>query len=148
MDKKFNFLQKVKNNRDAHLVTTKIRKTAPTKTGNSFQISFFFYQRKKYCISRQLHLNDCFSPPEKLDEKKKLGIGSDIYSLASTLYVLVTGELPLASNLRNIQKIQTPKQLNPSLSDRFNDAILAGMNLELKQRPQYLKDWLDLFDIA
>ena len=82
-----------------------------------------------------------------MQPNQKLGIASDIYSLAAILYVLVTGQLPISANLRSKQNVPlpAPKQLNPMLSDRFNDAILEGLELNLKQRPQYLKDWLDLF---
>ena len=92
-------------------------------------------------------INDCFIPPEILHTEQKLGIASDIYSLASILYVLVTGQLPVSANLRSNQNLPlpSPKELNPTLSDRFNNAILKGMELNLKQRPQYIKDWLNLF---
>ena len=89
--------------------------------------------------------NDCFTPPEKLQDNSKLSIGSDIYSLAATFYVLVTGQLPFSANLRNYQDLPTPKQLNSSLSDRLSEGIMQGMELNPKQRPQHLKDWLDLF---
>ncbi len=93
------------------------------------------------------NINDCFLPPEKFNEKKKLGIGSDVYSIAATAYTLATGQLPTSAYLRVKQQLPLipPQQLNPSLSDRFNQAIIKGMDLDLKQRPQYLKDWLDLF---
>ena len=92
-------------------------------------------------------INDCFIPPETLHTEQKLGIASDIYSLASILYVLVTGQLPVSANLRSNQNLPlpSPKELNPTLSDRFNNAILKGMELNFKQRPQYIKDWLNLF---
>ncbi|GAB4320526.1 bifunctional serine/threonine-protein kinase/formylglycine-generating enzyme family protein [Cyanobacterium aponinum AL20118] len=92
--------------------------------------------------------NDCFSPPEKIKDSGKLGVYSDIYSLAAILYVLTTAQLPLNANLRSFQDLVPPIQYNNQMSDRFSDAILKGMALDIKQRPQCLKDWLDLFKQA
>lgn len=92
--------------------------------------------------------NDCFSPPEKTKDSGKLGVYSDIYSLAAILYVLTTAQLPLNANLRSFQDLVPPIQYNNQMSDRFSDAILKGMALDIKQRPQCLKDWLDLFKQA
>jgi len=89
--------------------------------------------------------NDCFSPPEKMKEDARLGVYSDIYSLAAILYVLTTAQLPLTPNLRSFQDLIPPVQYNPEMGDHFSDAILKGMILDPKERPQCLKDWLDLF---
>lgn len=89
--------------------------------------------------------HDCFSPPEKMKENAKLAICSDIYSLAAILYVLTTAQLPLTPNLRSFQELIPPLQYSPEMGDRFSEAIVRGMALEMKQRPQNLKDWLDLF---
>ena len=93
------------------------------------------------------NLNDSFISPEKLQNNSQFNLGSDIYSLAATLYNLATGKKPVSANLRLSQNapLATPKQVNPRLSQVFSDAIMKGMELELKQRPHYLKDWLDLF---
>lgn len=104
-------------------------------------IKLFVLAQKK----NQAPINDAFTPPEKAFQEEKLGPYSDIYSLASTLYVLVTGQLPSSVNMRAYQPLIPPKQLNPELCDRTNDAIMAGMAIDIKQRPQYLKDWLDMF---
>lgn len=86
--------------------------------------------------------------PEKTKDSGKLGVYSDIYSLAAILYVLTTAQLPLNANLRSFQDLVPPIQYNNQMSDRFSDAILKGMALDIKQRPQCLKDWLDLFKQA
>ncbi|MCS7147715.1 MAG: bifunctional serine/threonine-protein kinase/formylglycine-generating enzyme family protein [Geminocystis sp.] len=101
---------------------------------------FVFAQRRKTYQGL-----DCFSPPERWQENGKLGVYSDVYSLAATLYVLVTAQLPTSANLRNLQPLIPPKHYNPNLSDTFNDAILKGMAMDVKQRPHCLRDWLELF---
>ena len=105
---------------------------------------------KLFALANRKHvhnLNDCFIPPEKLSNNPQLSISSDIYSLAATLYTLATGKIPLSANLRTYHNtpLPTPKEINPRLSQVFSDAIIKGMELELKQRPHHLKNWLDLF---
>ncbi|WP_373478520.1 bifunctional serine/threonine-protein kinase/formylglycine-generating enzyme family protein [Geminocystis sp.] len=89
---------------------------------------------------------DCFSPPEQQSiENSNIKPCTDIYSLAATLYVLVTAQLPTPAKFREYKDLISPQQFNPDISDRFNEAIIKGMELNQKQRPQYLRDWLQLF---
>jgi hypothetical protein len=39
-----------------------------------------------------------------------------------------------------------PKQINPRISDRLNQAILEGMALEAKDRPQSMQAWLAMLE--
>lgn len=87
---------------------------------------------------------DYFSPPEKYEKSVKIAPYFDIYSLAATLYVLVTAQLPHPSKLRKYQDLIPPQKLNPDLSDCLNQAIIKGMALNPAQRPQYLRDWFQL----
>ncbi len=89
-------------------------------------------------------MQDYFSPPEKYNKSTRKGTYSDVYSLAATLYVLVTAELPTPAKVRQYQALIPPKQLNPELSDVTNHAILRGMALNPAQRPHFLKDWFEL----
>ena len=72
-----------------------------------------------------------FSPPELYSKGTKPTQASDIYSLAATLYVLLTGKIPVDAIKRKIENIylQEPKEINPQISDRINQAILTGMKL-------------------
>ncbi|MBD2458674.1 serine/threonine protein kinase [Nostoc sp. FACHB-87] len=68
----------------------------------------------------------------------------DIYCLAATLYYAMTGQPPttaLARKLDNASLIP-PKQYNRAISERLNQAILTGMALESKDRPQSMQAWL------
>ncbi|MDJ0897521.1 MAG: serine/threonine-protein kinase [Xenococcus sp. MO_188.B8] len=70
----------------------------------------------------------------------------DIYSLAASLYFLVTKKIPtscLARKYKN-QQLESPQQLNPALSDNINKAILQGMEIEPENRPERMQEWLDL----
>ncbi|MBE8992014.1 serine/threonine protein kinase, partial [Nostoc sp. LEGE 12450] len=72
----------------------------------------------------------------------------DIYTLAATLYYAVTGEFPTNSLARKLDKtsLTPPKQINSSISDQLNQAILKGMALEAKDRPQSMQAWLAMLE--
>ncbi|KAB8317685.1 serine/threonine protein kinase [Tolypothrix campylonemoides VB511288] len=91
-----------------------------------------------------------FAPPELYLRNAKRGAFTDVYSLAATLYVLLTGQLPTSAKERkfaNASLVQ-PKEINPQISDRTNRAILAGMQLEAKDRPQTVREWLELLGLT
>ena len=92
--------------------------------------------------------NKAFAPYELIRMRK----GSlrhatmDVYCLAASLYYAVTGQCPTNSFDRKLdgEELVPPKQLVPNLSDGVNQAILQGMALEAKDRPQSMQKWLDL----
>ena len=88
---------------------------------------------------------ECYAPIELLEKRAELGAYTDVYSLAATLYVMLTGELPFPSQFRKPNIALTPpKQFNSEISDRVNAAIMKGMDLEQQNRPQSVQEWLDL----
>ncbi|MEK0180332.1 serine/threonine-protein kinase, partial [Microcoleus anatoxicus] len=88
---------------------------------------------------------ECYAPIELLEKRAELGAYTDVYSLAATLYVMLTGELPFPSQFRkqNIP-LTPPQQHNSEISDRVNAAIMKGMELEPQNRPQSVQEWLDM----
>ena len=88
---------------------------------------------------------ECYAPIELLEKRAELVAYTDVYSLAATLYVMLTGELPFPSQFRkqNIP-LTPPKQHYSEISDRVNAAIMKGMELEPQNRPQSVQEWLDL----
>ncbi len=91
---------------------------------------------------------DGFAPIEQYDKRAKRGAFTDVYALAATLYSLLTGEVPTLSPLRAIGTLlQPPQQINSSISDRVNHAILKGMEVKPKDRPQTIQEWLALLQI-
>jgi len=99
----------------------------------------------------QSHTNDrteCFAPVEQYEKKAERGAYTDVYALAATLYVLLTAELPVPAKFRKDAKIPLtpPKQHNPRISDRVSEAILKGMALQPKDRPQTVREWLELLE--
>ncbi|MEH2104696.1 serine/threonine-protein kinase, partial [Nostoc sp.] len=86
-----------------------------------------------------------YAPPEQYAPIEQRGEYIDVYAFAATLYSLVTGQLPMPApaRLQNFT-LQAPKELNGSVSDRVNEAIMKGMALNYKFRPQSVQEWLDL----
>jgi hypothetical protein len=71
----------------------------------------------------------------------------DVYTLAASLFYLLTGDTAtpcLARKLDNRTLIE-PKELNSRISDKLNQAIVKGLELEPKNRPQIIKEWVGLF---
>ena len=105
-------------------------------------------------------LTEHFAPLEQYDldslsgyinvnqNKYKVGTWTDVYSLAATLYNLLTTKMPMAATFRQLvpTNFKPPKQLNPKISDRTNAAILRGMELEPANRPQSVEEWLSLLE--
>jgi len=82
-----------------------------------------------------------FMAPEQFRNAKKADARCDIYSLAATLYMMVTGVLPFASCspvdawMKKINnEIAPPREVLPELSERLNWAISRSMNSEPTER--------------
>ncbi|HEY9708142.1 MAG TPA: serine/threonine-protein kinase, partial [Oculatellaceae cyanobacterium] len=90
-------------------------------------------------------LSDGFAPIEQYDKRAKRGAYTDVYALAATLYSLLTGEVPTLAPLRAISlSFLEPKEINPNISDRVNQAILKGMEIKPENRPQTMQEWMGL----
>ncbi len=86
-----------------------------------------------------------FAPIELAEKRSQLGAYTDVYSLAATLYNMLTGQKPIPSPGRKIiDPFIQPKQYDNKISDRVNAAIIKGMELEPQNRPQSVQEWLDL----
>jgi eukaryotic-like serine/threonine-protein kinase len=91
-----------------------------------------------------------FMAPEQFRNAKNVDIRGDVYSLAATLYALVTGRIPFANSnpldcwmkkIRN--EFPTPRELNPAVSDRVDWAIRRSMSAEPNQRPASCREFLE-----
>ena len=88
---------------------------------------------------------DGYAPIEQYRDKGNFGDHTDVYSLAATLYYLLTADglkqdskstTAPANERQQFDLLAEPKFYNQSLSQRVNDAILQGMELEPKNRTQ------------
>jgi serine/threonine protein kinase len=86
-----------------------------------------------------------FAPPEQYELEAPRGEYIDIYALAATLYNILTAVIPTnADDRRHNVNLEPPKYFNPNISDRVNQAIMCGMDLESTYRPQSVQEWLNL----
>lgn len=87
-----------------------------------------------------------YAPIEQYHRQGNFGFHTDVYALAATLYSLLTAEVPVPSRYRRSEsvKLTPPKQLNPCICDRVNDAIMTGMEVQPQDRPQSVRRWLEL----
>ncbi|EDX77417.1 protein kinase domain [Coleofasciculus chthonoplastes PCC 7420] len=74
----------------------------------------------------------------------------DVYCLAATLYYAVTGQRPTKSLDRRLYNtlLIPPQHIISGISDHVNQAILKGMELEAKNRPQSMQAWLKLLEVT
>ncbi|WP_339381116.1 serine/threonine protein kinase [Brasilonema sp. UFV-L1] len=87
-----------------------------------------------------------FAPIEQYIEKYKRGAYTDVYALAATLYFLLTGKVPITFWRRlKGETLETPQQIRGKqyISTQVNDAILLGLQIYPKERPQTIQEWLD-----
>lgn len=91
-----------------------------------------------------------FMAPEQFRNAKNADVKCDIYSLAATLYMMVTGELPFKSNgpldawMKKVNnEIAPPRNLNPDLSERLDWAIRRGMSPDPLQRPESCHEFIE-----
>lgn len=111
-------------------------------------IDFDLVRGFDYPLSRQV-IAEGFTPLELYGDAREKGGYTDVYALAATLYAVLTGEVPPNAQDLKDGKVQLipPKELNPQISDRANNAILKGMQLEGKNRPQTMQEWLGLLGL-
>ena len=108
--------------------------------------------------SQTVCFSEGYSPVEQHELYAMRGFYTDIYALAATLYVLLTGyadrdgelchQLPSARERSDAlaagepDPLVPPQTLNPQISDRVHRAILQGMATNAGDRPQSVREWL------
>jgi serine/threonine protein kinase len=91
-----------------------------------------------------------FMAPEQFRDAKNASIRCDVYSLAATLYQLVTGRLPFGVDdpVRTMQRklrneLTPPRQLAPDLSERTDAAIRRATSADPEQRPATCREFVE-----
>lgn len=97
--------------------------------------------------ARTKERTDGFSPPELYVSGEAIRPYTDVYSLAATLYEMLTGEVPVNATSRG-QTLPSPQNKNPDISGKTAKAILQGMELVATKRPQSVTAWLEQLGIT
>jgi len=91
-----------------------------------------------------------FMAPEQFRNAKNADVRCDVYSLAATLYCLVTNVTPFAKTSpldcwlkKTKNDFPAPKDLNPNLSDRTNWAICRAMDADAGKRPANCREFME-----
>lgn len=91
-----------------------------------------------------------YTPIEQYQENcREYGHHTDIYALSATLYTLLTNSHFPDAQTRTREKqdpLTPPKEINPNISDRVNQAIIKGMERYPEDRPKSIQEWLDLLN--
>jgi serine/threonine protein kinase len=91
-----------------------------------------------------------FMSPEQFRNAKNASVRCDIYSLAASLYMMVTGELPfgrgdpvqiLMRKLKN--ELPSPRQLVPELTDRTDWTIKRALSADPEKRPASCREFAE-----
>jgi eukaryotic-like serine/threonine-protein kinase len=83
-------------------------------------------------------VSEGYSPIEQYLSHAHRSPATDVYGLAATLYTLLTAQVPIPALLRDRQKMLSPREIQPHLSAAVNQAVMRGMAVEAKFRPQYI----------
>lgn len=91
-----------------------------------------------------------FMAPEQFRNAKKADVRCDIYSLAATLYMMVTGELPFRSLnpldawMKKINnELPGPRKVNPEISERIDWAIRRSMSADPTLRAGSCREFVE-----
>lgn len=86
-----------------------------------------------------------YSPPEQYDADEDVGPWMDVYALAATLYVMLTGVKPDESTNRKGKgndKVLPPRAIDSSIDENISNAVMKGMAIEKHLRYKTVKEFL------
>ncbi len=107
-----------------------------TPQGNAVLVDFGLtrlYDPNTQTLTMARAVSEGFSPLEQYIGQTSPQ--SDIYSLAATMYFLLTAQVPLASVARSMHDdLVAPRQLNPRISPRVEQVLLRALAVNADQR--------------
>ncbi len=85
-----------------------------------------------------------YAPPEQYTQGTTQNTASDVYSLAATLYHLLTGIVPPTATDRAFgTPLEPPSRLITGVSPAMEHTLLRALRLDAGQRPQSVSDFVE-----
>ena len=86
-----------------------------------------------------------YAPLEQYAKQARRGAFTDVYSLAATLYHLLSGQMPPAASDRAMGvQLRPLREFNPQISASVAHATQSALEMEIAKRPQSVREFLDL----
>jgi serine/threonine protein kinase len=85
-------------------------------------------------VTTQQAFSKYYSPPEQRIEGMKPTAQIDIYSIAATMYFLLTKEKPLDIVQRNMENLRSPREIVSTIAPAIDNAIMRALNLKPQDR--------------
>lgn len=84
-----------------------------------------------------------FAPSEQYTENGRRGYYTDIYSLGATFYFALTGQIPVDSMARLVERMPEPREYVPDIPEEANRTIMKAMQLMPENRHQDMQEFMD-----
>lgn len=92
--------------------------------------------------SLSMVLTPGFAPFEQYSSRGKQGPWSDVYSVAATIYYMVTGEQPAEATDRILDDILiSPKLMDKRINKKFSDIIVRALSVKTEKRPPSIEEF-------
>ena len=86
-----------------------------------------------------------YAPLEQYAERATRGAYTDVYSLAATIYHLLTGEMPPAASDRALGvELRAARERNPKIGAAVSQALSCAMETQVAQRPPSIEAFLQM----
>lgn len=108
-----------------------------TRDGKAKLIDFGASKDYEQAGKSPVMLKQGYAPLEQYDRNGNHGPWSDVYSMSASIYYLLTGiRIPNARKRQEEDTVQSLRALGVPISERQDQAILTGLNLEIQGRYQ------------
>lgn len=83
-----------------------------------------------------------YAPIEQYTADGKKGNYTDIYAMGGVFYFALTGKKPKDATARTMEKMQSPKDLNPDIPDAVSKTIMKAMAMKPEDRYQTVQEFM------